>query len=536
MNLTEKEAAHRVQGVELQGNKEDTRIDNLADSQSITEEQAKDSGETVFNLEAVNGKGAVFIVSNRASALAVMQGGAQAVGLGSIVNTQQLTGAAKKARRQQPLLIALDNDLPGKGALSELTLLFYDSNIPYRLYDLCGDYKTAAEASQEDRPAFDRRIKEGLALIERLEEEAQEARREEYRGKSAGAQIEAFREYVETMTPVIPTGFEQLDEAIGGGLRAALYLIGASPGAGKTTFINQIADNLAKHQQKDVLFFSLEMSQQELVARSISRYTYSHAKYPALRKTALNILDHARSMETYNAYQDRLRDTEELLTAAYDDYAEWGKRIWIVQGDGDIATDAREEDRVKDLKAHRGIRDIINDHISITGNSPVVIIDYLQIIQSHNRYWTAKENMDYITSELKRISRDCRTPVIVITSYNRAGYDTGGMAAVKESGGAEYATDILMGLNHIERKFNPRYDKKKNKVFYEGSKKDYNIHTEPRKIELEIYKNRHGKLGGVIKLNYYSAFNYFEELEPGTDYPDEQAISDLIKANEKKDH
>ncbi|GMO68240.1 MAG: hypothetical protein Nk1A_6930 [Endomicrobiia bacterium] len=59
---------------------------------------------------------------------------------------------------------------------------------------------------------------------------------------------------------VVSTGFTNLDIALGGGLRTKrLYAIGGVTGIGKTTFVMNIADNIASSGQ-DVLIFSLEMS------------------------------------------------------------------------------------------------------------------------------------------------------------------------------------------------------------------------------------------------------------------------------------
>ncbi|MCL2355466.1 MAG: DnaB helicase C-terminal domain-containing protein, partial [Oscillospiraceae bacterium] len=68
--------------------------------------------------------------------------------------------------------------------------------------------------------------------------------------------------------PAIPTGFKNLDDALDGGLREGLYVLGAVPSLGKTTFALQIADYIAK-QGRDVLIYSLEMTKIRLTARSI---------------------------------------------------------------------------------------------------------------------------------------------------------------------------------------------------------------------------------------------------------------------------
>ena len=74
--------------------------------------------------------------------------------------------------------------------------------------------------------------------------------------------------------PIWATGFTELDELLDGGfLGGNLILLGAISSLGKTTFALQIAENIAS-AGKDVLIFSLEMSKNELNAKSISRNTY----------------------------------------------------------------------------------------------------------------------------------------------------------------------------------------------------------------------------------------------------------------------
>ena len=101
--------------------------------------------------------------------------------------------------------------------------------------------------------------------------------------------------------------------------------------------------------------------------------------------------------------------------------------------------------------------------------------------------------------ELKRISRDYKTPVICISSFNRANYkEAVTMEAFKESGAIEYSSDILIGLQ-LKGTGGKDFDAN------EAKRKD------PREIELVILKNRNGRTGGKISFDYYPLFNYFRE-------------------------
>lgn len=69
------------------------------------------------------------------------------------------------------------------------------------------------------------------------------------------------------------TLFEELDSNLNGGLKSGLYVFGAVSRLGKTTLIQQIADNIASQGHK-VIIFSLEQSRFELVSKALSRITY----------------------------------------------------------------------------------------------------------------------------------------------------------------------------------------------------------------------------------------------------------------------
>ena len=82
------------------------------------------------------------------------------------------------------------------------------------------------------------------------------------------------------------TGIRKLDQLLGGGLYAGLTFLGATPGTGKSTLILQIASEIAATGQP-VLFYSLEMSAEQLEAKILNREI--HKKYPDSITTARRI-------------------------------------------------------------------------------------------------------------------------------------------------------------------------------------------------------------------------------------------------------
>ena len=80
--------------------------------------------------------------------------------------------------------------------------------------------------------------------------------------------LQDFRNYKERKT-----GFKNFDE-LSGGLYPGLYVLGAISSLGKTTFIHQVADQIAERDSKEhILYFSLEQSRLELLTKSIARKT-----------------------------------------------------------------------------------------------------------------------------------------------------------------------------------------------------------------------------------------------------------------------
>ena len=295
----------------------------------------------------------------------------------------------------------------------------------------------------------------------------------------ASDHVQAFMNGVKESanTPAIPTGFEELDRVLDGGLYAGLYCVGAISSLGKTTFVMQIADQVAQ-QGQDVIFFSLEMSRYELMAKSISRTTFLIADEKREAKTVRGISVGAR----YKTYTQK---ETELIKQSVFEYSEYGKNIYIVEGDAGITADK--------------IRGLVKEYTEETGKTPIVIIDYLQLIAPHSERATDKQAIDRSVSELKRISRDYKAPVIAISSLNRQSYkDEANMAAFKESGAIEYSSDVLIGMQ-LKGAGGNNFD-------VDAAKK-----KDPREVEVVILKNRNGKTGAKLDYRYYAAFNFFEE-------------------------
>jgi replicative DNA helicase len=274
------------------------------------------------------------------------------------------------------------------------------------------------------------------------------------------------------------TGFPALD-AKAGGLYTGLYVLAAISSLGKTSFALQLADQLAENGN-DVIFFSLEQSRLELVSKSIARKTAQTDSETAVT-----------SLQIRKGYlpEQVIRATQDYKKAVAD-------RISVVEGNFSC-----------DISF---IGDYTRRYINQNNTRPIIIIDYLQILQpADDKRQTTKEVVDTTMTELKRLSREQDLTIIAISSINRTNYLTPiSFESLKESGCIEYSCDVLWGLqlqclNESDYEKLNQTDKRK--------RVDEEKARTPRKIELSCIKNRYGISSYSCYFDYYQANDLFEE-------------------------
>ena len=221
------------------------------------------------------------------------------------------------------------------------------------------------------------------------------------------------------------TGINQFDALIGGGLYPELYVLGAATGSGKTSFVLQVGDYIAR-SGIPVLYTALEMSLDELIAKSISRLSYeianSNEMYNGQGRSANQILWHHADTEAVKLATDRY-------------FTEYAPHIAALEGVGNITTATIQIRAQQIAKA--------------TGKAPVVIVDYLQLLAPVSPYSTEKQAADRNITALKQLSRELTCPVFLISSLNRTSTKEGENVALesyKESGGIEYTAGVAFGM------------------------------------------------------------------------------------------
>ena len=285
----------------------------------------------------------------------------------------------------------------------------------------------------------------------------------DYFANQLKADIDSLKNYAARLT-----GFKNIDEQQF--FNPGLYVIGATPAAGKTTFCWQLLEQLAERGE-DCIYCSYEMSGLELFTKTAARRLF-------------------------------LRDKQTTLTAA-----DIRRGSWSTQLDNVISEVANSKTNLQVLE----LQDESIDELLIRlkplcfdkQKAPVICLDYLQIVPSSKE--STKLGVNDSVRKLKKFQRDTNSTFIVISSFNRANYAQGvSFESFKESGNIEYTADVVWALQlNILNYVNASNISDTRKRIDEAKKQ------QPRQIILKCLKNRHGTNYDCF-FKYYSAHDCFE--------------------------
>ncbi len=262
----------------------------------------------------------------------------------------------------------------------------------------------------------------------------------------------------------IPTGFSYLDKVLGGGLhRSDLIIIGARPAMGKTSFALNVARNIAMSERK-VLFFSLEMSKEQLAQRIIS--TEARVMSNKLRTGDVN-------------------------------QADWERLGLALQNlvNCELYFDDSANINVNEMKA-RAMR---------MKDVDCIIIDYLQLMSGVKRSENRVNEVAEITRGLKMLAKELNIPVVTCSQLSRGVAKNSGdhrpqMTDLRESGSIEQDADIVLMLHRED------YYK------HDNDEGDDTISETANIAEVIVGKNRHGSTE-TVKVAWNPEFTMFSTLE-----------------------
>ena len=265
-----------------------------------------------------------------------------------------------------------------------------------------------------------------------------------------------------------PTGFRSLDRVLAGMGNSDLVIVGARPGMGKTSFCLNIGTNVAKQTKKAVAIFSLEMSAEQLVNRVIS------------------------SEALVDSYALR---TGELKPEEWEHIAQAASSL----SGCDILIDDTPGISVTAMKAK----------LRRVQNLGLVVIDYLQLMQSDKRIENRTQEVSEISRSLKILAKELNVPVICCSQLSRGTESRTSkkpmISDLRESGSIEQDADVIIFLYRDE------YYK-----IAEGE--SVAADTEQNTAEIIVAKNRHGSTD-TVKVGWTGRYTLFRELVNEEDLP-----------------
>lgn len=225
----------------------------------------------------------------------------------------------------------------------------------------------------------------------------------------------------------IPTGYPDLDKITAGFQPSDLVVLAARPAMGKTTLVTNLAYNVATISKKAVLFFSLEMSKEQLVDR---------------------MLADASGIDAWKIRTGNLNDEDfSKISEAMGTMAE--AKIMIDDSPGLSVLEMR-------TKARRAAR---NSEIGL------IVVDYLQLMEAttRSRDGNRVQEVSEISRGLKLLARELNAPVIALSQLSRSVESRRPqipqLADLRESGSIEQDADMVMFI-YREAYYDPDTERK----------------------------------------------------------------------------
>ncbi len=218
--------------------------------------------------------------------------------------------------------------------------------------------------------------------------------------------IEAFDSFFDNLKRQnggIMTGFTRLDNATGGLRAGTMFIVGARPSTGKTTFALNIACNQFLVSNDTVMIFSLEMSSQMILERILS--AENNIDY---KKFSLKSFSKAEKEEMQKTL-DRLKEKFIIIDNLY--------------GAEEIA------EKIKEYKPK------------------LAIVDFVQCVTTEKFFENPRIKIDYISNLFKRTAKGTNSVIMVLSQITRQGKDAPTMSDLKESGALEQDGDYIALLH-----------------------------------------------------------------------------------------
>jgi len=210
----------------------------------------------------------------------------------------------------------------------------------------------------------------------------------------------------------VPTGFNSLDDTLAGMQDSNLLILAARPSLGKTSLALNIAQFVSVKKKIPVGFFSLEMSQEELIDR---------------------LLVSQGDIDSWRLKTGRLSESD--FTKLSDAMGELAETPLFID-DTPALSILEMRTKARRLQAEHGLK--------------LLVVDYLQLARSSRRWDSRVQEVSDISMGLKNLARELKIPVLALSQLSRAvesrGVKIPQLADLRESGGIEQDADVVMFL------------------------------------------------------------------------------------------
>ena len=265
----------------------------------------------------------------------------------------------------------------------------------------------------------------------------------------------------------LPSGFMTLDSYTDGFQKSELIIVAGRPSVGKTAFGLNLLLNVLKKTRLPVLFFSLEMSSQQLLYRLLSM------------ETRLN----------QNKFKTGLLN-----------YEDWEKINLVMRILGKIPMHLYDNPHLSTFDIRQKLKNFKNTYPQIG----LIIIDYLQLMENPlAKNITRAQEISAITRELKTIAREFDVPIIALSQLSRtieSRIDPKPMLSdLRDSGSIEQDADLVLML-------------------YKNNQKSLTtLNPGVSIVNLSIAKQRNGPIGN-IRLSFNEQLTKFDDYDLSDNY------------------
>lgn len=229
--------------------------------------------------------------------------------------------------------------------------------------------------------------------------------------QQASLLVDMFEERAQGLSPALSTGYPALDAATVGGLRGGeLIIVAARTSVGKSSYAENVAENIAK-KQHSVLYFNLEMSDRRMLERFAKR-------------------QHRMSLSAFIEGPTHEKD----MAALYEIAQERANMPLTLITDGMASTSSIWADT--------------NQYVMRHGPISLIVVDYLQLLSDKdNKSGSETLRIARITRSLKGLAGQHNCPVMLISQLNRNVEHRGGepeLHDLRDSGAIEQDADLVL--------------------------------------------------------------------------------------------